>query len=249
MKIRLLSDLHLEFAEFELDTSDIDVIVLAGDIHVGTKAIDWLKKYNLEVPIIYVAGNHEFYSQKYPGLINAMKQMSSVLKNVYFLENDSISLDGVRFHGCTLWTDFALLGEPQIAGFYCQQNMNDYKKIRREPSYSKIRSIDIAAIHQKSKQWLSESLTRSTERTNVVITHHAPSPRSIEEIYRDDLLSAAYASNLTSFIDEHRPQFWLHGHLHSSADYMEGATRVICNPRGYKHELNDRFDPAFSLTI
>ncbi len=121
--------------------------------------------------------------------------------------------------------------------------MNDFKKIRKEKSYAKMRSIDIAAIHQRSKAWLIQSLSNSVANTNIVITHHAPSIRSIPDIYRDDIICSAYASNLESLIEEHRPNLWLHGHVHNSLDYQIASTRIICNPRGYQNEFNESFVP------
>lgn len=249
MNLRLLSDLHLEFDHFTLDQSNMDVLVLAGDINVSSDAVKWLKEQSVKVPVVYVLGNHEYYSQKYPSLINKIKGMSSAMGNLHLLENDSILIDGVAFHGCTLWTDFALLGDPRIAGSACQQKMNDFKKIRKEPSYSKMRSIDIAEIHQNSKAWLTQSLANSNARTNVVVTHHAPSIRSIPEMYREDIICSAYASNLESLIVDFSPNFWLHGHVHSSSDYLIGATRVVCNPRGYKDEFNISFSPDFDILV
>ncbi len=52
--------------------------------------------------------------------------------------------------------------------------MNDYKKIRRDSSYSKLRTIDTYRIHQKSIQWLANSLTETQGEINFVVTHHAP---------------------------------------------------------------------------
>ena len=248
MNIRLLSDLHLEFAPFTLDQSNIDVLVLAGDINVGSRAIKWLEEQSAKVPVVYILGNHEYYSERYPCLINKIKALTATIDNLHILENDSVLIDGVAFHGCTLWTDFALLGDPRIAGSSCQQKMNDFKKIRKEPSYAKMRSIDIAAIHQRSKAWLIQSLSNSVANTNIVITHHAPSIRSISEIYRDDIICSAYASNLESLIKEHRPNLWLHRHDANSLDYHIASTRIICNPRGYRDEFNESFEPNLIIT-
>ena len=156
--------------------------------------------------------------------------------NIHVLENESISIDGITFHGSSLWTDFELLGDPRVAGFECQQKMNDYHFIKRDPSYSKLRSVDMHVMHKESLQWLEKSLSESTSKTNVVVTHHAPSIKSIPEKYQVELVSAGYASNLESFIQKARPDIWIHGHILEACDYYIGQTRVICNPKGYPGE-------------
>src|SRR5690554_3685776 len=136
MKLQVYSDLHLEFEPLSPAPTDVDVIVLAGDIHIGDKGVLWALETFPDRPVIYVLGNHEFYTHKYPGLITKLKSLAQGT-NVHVLEKDSVKIDGVAFHGCTLWTDFALFGDPRIAGYECQQVMRDFKKIRKEPGYSK----------------------------------------------------------------------------------------------------------------
>ncbi len=61
MKLHILSDLHTEFSDFEAPETDADVVVLAGDIGVGTGGIEWAAGQFPDVPVVYVPGNHEFY--------------------------------------------------------------------------------------------------------------------------------------------------------------------------------------------
>jgi len=248
MKIRLYSDLHIEFEDFCASAEGADVIVLAGDIDIGIKGIDWVKRQNFNCPVIYVLGNHEYYKHRYPSLIGKVKAHAQG-KNIHVLENESVDIDGVRFHGATLWTNFELFGDPRVAGYECQQVMTDFKQIRKEPSFSKLRSLDVAVIHSQSINWLSNSLKQSEGLTNVVVTHHAPNIESVPQRYKDDITAAAYASDLSKFVDEHKPDFWLHGHLHASSHYQLGSCQVACNPRGYSGELNDEFDPLFTLEV
>jgi len=152
-----------------------------------------------------------------------------------------LKIDNVRFLGCSLWTDFKLFGDPRITGYECQQVMSDYKKIRLSPKYSKIRSIDVAAINQRSVNWLRTELKSNTSVKTVVVTHHAPSPLSIPEHLRSNTESAAYASNFEPLINLYNPILWIHGHIHCSNDYHINGTRVVCNPRGYPDEFNTEF--------
>lgn len=68
----------------------------------------------------------------------------------------------------------------------------------------------------------------------IVVGHHCPSELSVADMYKGNLLNAAFRSRLDEFI-EARPQIrlWLHGHTHYNFDYEIGSTRVVCNPRGY----------------
>ncbi|MEZ9764147.1 metallophosphoesterase, partial [Vibrio splendidus] len=112
MEICHLSDLHLEFGPMEFPQTDADVVVLSGDIHLGTKGIDWAAQ--CDVPVVYVLGNHEAYgSSSLELLIEECRSRAERYSNVYFLENDSVVINGVRFHGCTLWTDFELYETPE----------------------------------------------------------------------------------------------------------------------------------------
>ena len=65
MKLHVLSDLHLEFADFTPASNTADVIVLAGDIGLRAEGVTWARKSFPDQEIIYVAGNHEFYGSQH----------------------------------------------------------------------------------------------------------------------------------------------------------------------------------------
>ena len=241
MKIQVLSDLHIEFENLALEDNDADVVVLAGDIHLKDKGVTWALENIKDKPVLYVLGNHEFYGKAYPKHLEAVKQKAEGT-HVHVLEKTSCTIDGVNFLGCTLWTDFALFGDPRIAGSHCQEIMTDFKKIRVSPKFSKLRSIDVATIHRQSLQSLKEALMRNEGETNVVITHHGPSRASLPEALREEMSSAAYVSELDAMVKECRPDLWIHGHVHHSSNYQIGGCSVICNPRGYPQERNPEFD-------
>lgn len=235
MKIQIISDLHQEFGKTNIAFDNADVVVLAGDINIGTKGIEWIKETIHQKPVIYVLGNHEYYKGTYPKVLYKIKELAKN-SNIHILENEAIEIEHIVFHGATLWTDFSLLGNPREYGIICQEKMNDYKKIRRYPSYSKLRTIDTFNIHNESVRWLSKSLEKHKDKTNIVITHHAPSIKSISEKNKKHPLSAAYASNLEDLILEYSPKLWIHGHIHEPKDYKIGTTQIICNPHGYIDE-------------
>ena len=185
MKIQIISDLHHEFGQIELSYTQADVVVFAGDVNVGTKGVEWLMSNFPEKPVVYVLGNHEYYKGAYPKTLNKILAAAKGT-NIHVLENNSVDIGPVRFHGATLWTDFSLFGDPRVYGMLCQDKMNDYKKIRRDPSYSKLRTIDTYRIHRRSLKWLEQSLDNSTMPNNIVVTHHAPSIQSVPLHFKDD---------------------------------------------------------------
>lgn len=248
MNIQVISDLHQEFGITQLSFSNADVIVLAGDINVGTKGIEWMIKEIPNKPIIYVLGNHEYYKGTYPKTLHKIKALAKNT-NIHVLENDVVNINGINFHGATLWTDFSLFGNPRTYGMLCQDKMNDYKKIRRDLSYSKLRTIDTFRIHNESIKWLAKSLEEKQEKQNIVVTHHAPSIQSIPENYKTDPISAAYASNLNDFILKHQPNYWIHGHIHEPKNYTIGKTNVICNPHGYINEKFNGYEKELIIEI
>lgn len=248
MKIRIFSDLHLEFEDFVPPKLDSDVIVLAGDIALKTHAIPWAVKYFQDIPVLYVLGNHEFYGTALPKHIGKMKAAAQGT-NVIVLENDSVEIADTVFFGCTLWTDFDLFGNGPLAQYDAQTNMTDFRKIKHSPEYRRLYPRDLIVKHIDSKRWLSMQLDEASAKKKVVVTHHAPSIHSIPACYKEDRLSPAYASNLDNFIVETNPNLWIHGHIHDSSDYLIDETRVLCNPRGYRDENNLKFNPQLVVEI
>ncbi|MEJ5053924.1 metallophosphoesterase [Sphingobacterium sp. MYb382] len=248
MKIQLISDLHQEFGVSELSFDNADVVVFAGDVNLGIKGLHWIQSRIKDKPVIYVLGNHEYYKSAYPKVLNKLKSLA-LNTNVHVLEDSFIDIDDIRFHGCTLWTDFSIFGNPMEYGIICQSVMNDYKMIKRDPSYSKMRTIDTYIIHQVSRKWLDNSLEMSEKTKNIVVTHHAPSLQSVPEQYKNDPVTAAYASNMEDYIFKHQPNFWIHGHIHTPSRYHIGKTEIICNPHGYIDEPYNGYDKELIIEV
>lgn len=248
MKLRILSDLHVEFENFDPPPAEADIVVLAGDIHVQQQGLDWARDRFPGLPVLYVLGNHEYYNQAMPRHLEELRRRAAD-SNVHVLENDALSIDGVTFLCCTLWTDFALHGDARLAGLTANQAMSDYRLIRVSPEYRQLRSSDTADLHRQSRDWLAEAARRHAGDKLVVITHHAPSIGSVPENFRVSPVSAAYASNLDELVTACGAELWIHGHLHSQSDYRIGNTRVVCNPRGYPGERNPAFRPDLVIEI
>jgi len=248
MKIQIISDLHHEFGISNMNFNEADLLIIAGDLNIGIKGIQWLKDNIKEIPVIYILGNHEYYKGSYPKTLNKIKE-SALKSNIHVLENESVIIKDIKFHGTTLWTDFSLFGNPEFYGEMCQQQMNDYKQIRKDPSYSKLRTIDTYNIHKESLRWLEHSLNKSDSFINIVVTHHAPSGKSIPPELKGNYLSYAYASDLENFILKYQPSYWIHGHIHTPLDYLIGKTNVICNPHGYIDEKYNGYNPELIIDI
>lgn len=248
MRLHILSDLHLEFEPFTPPAVEADAVILAGDISTGRNGLKWALKSFPERPVIYVLGNHEFYGQKVQKLIKELQEMTQGT-NVHLLENQSCTIGGVLFLGATLWTDFALNGDPVMSEVVAQTSMNDYRRIRTLPRYSRLKPSDTRRFHMESRRWLEDQALASNGRKVVVITHHAPSRESIPTAFEGDPCNPAFASDLSRFIVESKTQLWVHGHIHYCCDYTLGKTRVLANPRGYPTEPRTGFNPGLIVEV
>ncbi len=242
VRLHILSDLHSEFGDESALRTPADVVVLAGDIGVRRSGLEYAKRQFADTPVIYVAGNHEYYGSAIPHLTDKLR-VATADTNIRFLENESVVLNGVRFLGGTLWTDMCLLGRDSLPMVLeeTKRMMTDCRRIRRSPQFRKFSGKDMAHFHRLSVEWLAAQLAQPHEGPTVVITHHAPSARSLAENYREDLLCPVYASDMDAFVEQSGAALWVHGHTHRCVDYHIGQTRVISNQRGYPGEMPEGF--------
>jgi Icc-related predicted phosphoesterase len=247
MKLHILNDLHIEFEDFDPPATDADVVILAGDIGVGLEGLRWAEGRFPDRPVIYVPGNHEFYHHDL-SLIEDLKAQAP--GHIHVLNDDQVIIDGVRFLGSTLWTDFALFGEGErfYAMKIAQKWMTDFSIIRKDGR--KFTPRDAVQLHTASRSWLASMLAEPFDGGTVVVTHHAPSSRSVHTRYARDLLSPAFASSLEKLMDGDRALLWVHGHMHDAFDYEIYGTRIVCNPRGYApYALAQGFMPDLIVEI
>lgn len=251
MKLHILSDLHLGFGAFERPENDADVVILAGDISRPREAAAWALRF--DKPVLYVAGNHEFYGSSLERAASDLKRLCAGT-HVHVLEGDEIVIDGVRFLGTTLWTDFAVCGggERQAAAMAeAKRLIRDFSRIAvSEATGAVFTPEDSIELFRKQSAWLEARLAEPHDGPTVVITHHAPSPRSIHPRFAGSLLNACFVSDLERLAGVDRVQLWVHGHTHDSFDYLVNGTRIVCNPRGYaKGGVNENalFDPDLMI--
>jgi Icc-related predicted phosphoesterase len=247
MKVHLLSDLHNELDTYTPSAVDADVVILAGDIDVKARGVDWAKQ-TFKVPVLYVLGNHEYYSGHMPRTLDKMRS-ASMGSHVQVLDRDAVLLGGTRFLGATMWTDFAATGNAPLASITAQSSMNDYRLIRTGENYRRIKPSDLAVEASSTRDWLKSKLAEPFPGPTVVITHHAPLMRSLAESpHAGGHLDAAYANDWLDLMGDDRVALWLHGHSHTSVDYHANGTRIVCNPRGYPSECTG-FDPQLIINI
>jgi predicted phosphodiesterase len=233
VRIQLASDLHLERVERRYPqhrlvepAAGADLLVLAGDIHNGTRGVEAFLDW--PVPVVYVA---------------------CAGTAVTVLDEDVIELQGTRILGCTMWTDFQLPGSTVVQAMQTvEQGLTDYRVIRT--AQGPLRAAQILADHERSRHWLTQQLALPFDGATVVVTHHAPHPLSIHARFAGHPINAGFVSDLTPLLAD--ADLWLHGHTHDSFDYRVGRCRVVANPAGYLLQRpaddgveleNARFDP------
>ena len=249
MRLHVLSDLHLEHAAFEPPPVAADAVVVAGDLHPGLRGLEWAAGRWPDRPLVLVPGNHEFYGHAYPRLVRELEARAATLgPHVHVLSDRALALGGVRFLGATLWTDFELLGDAARSAAAAREQMSDFERVRVEPSFSRCRPEDTVLWHRRSVAWLRGALADAAAVPTVVVTHHAPSARSLNPLYTDPV-AAAYASHLDDLVAGSGARCWVHGHTHHCVDYRLGDTRVVSNQRGYPAEAVAGFDPALVVEV
>ncbi len=252
MKLNILSDLHLGQGGLAGPNNDADLVILAGDVARPEPAIQWAR--GLGKPVLYVAGNHEFYGASLEGTRQALKRLAAG-SAVRVLDDDEVVLDGVRFLGSTLWTDFMLFGESGQAAAQAEalRNIRDFSRIFVDDELRRpLTPQDSAALFARHASWLAQRLAQPHAGPTVVITHHAPATPSIHPRFAGSLINACFVSDAKALLDGNRVPLWIHGHTHDSFDYRLNGTRVVCNPRGYaKNGVNEnaRFDPDFIVEV
>ncbi|MCX4190279.1 metallophosphoesterase [Methylophaga sp. OBS3] len=237
MNIQPLSDLHMEMIKntFSIPATDADVIVLAGDINLGTKGVEWAntEAARLQKPIIYVAGNHEHYKEDY--YTNVMAMRAAAGDNVYFLEQEEVLLNGVRFLGATLWSDYMATGQhDQYQNMQKVAILDDYRLIRFGSLY-KFRPEDALAIHKKTVSWLKVKLTDGFDGQTVVVTHHGPSLNCVHPAHGINAISSCFFSDLDDLVE--KADLWVYGHTHSNLDTKIGKCRLLSNQKEYPEAI------------
>lgn len=242
MKIQIFSDLHLGFARFEPAPSDADVVILAGDIDIKSRGVNWAND-TFQCPVIYVCGNHEFYGGHIDHTLRKMKEAAA--PHVHVLENETLILDKTRFLVTTAWTDYSSTGDVVASKRAAWECMNDFAVIRADEGYRRLYPDDLIAKSKAASAWLTQELEKPFDGQTVVVTHHAPVLDYVGDTLPENLI-AAYANDWPELLD--KADLWVYGHTHVSADFLKNGCRVVSNPRGYPNQQTG-FNPDFLIEI
>lgn len=241
MRIRILSDLHIEHhMPASVPDGAADLVVLAGDIANGRDGIDWAAR-TFTVPVVYVPGNHEYYESSFAQVDALMAEAGASSGHVHVLNGAALVLAPpgcapVRVLGTTWWTDYDLFGDGRRMESMeaCARVMLDHRLIEvddRDGHKRPFTPADALARHHAATAWLSTQLAKPFDGRTVVVTHHAPDLGSLDPRFAHDLVSGGFVSRRPDLVAQ--ADLWIHGHTHTSFDYCIDDTRVVCNPRGY----------------
>lgn len=259
MKIQYMSDLHLEFGEMPVPPVLGDVLVLAGDIHVGVDAMPWIEQCAQKFEhVIYLLGNHEYYGQKMWKLPDAIRsslagysvdksykleKLFDPITNVHFLDNNVVKIGDVHFIGSTLWSS----PDPEL-----QYIMSDFSKIKcmyGDNQYGKFSTDKATELFKENVQFLQDNIMPGEK--NVVITHHAPSTQMINtERYGENSTNTGYATDILGFFEPEDIKLWISGHTHGAYSKVIEGIHSVSNCRGYvNYEEVEGFNPEAMVEV
>jgi len=273
MNIQLLSDLHLESNPEFMPTpaTGADVLVLAGDI--GSYQTDsalsaagdadfGLKRFSplhgWPTPVLFVPGNHEYDGLDFDQAHTRLQETCARL-GITWLEREVLHLNGVRFVGTTLWTDFDALGplagqalpdpnSPKFPAHFHHPNSQYTRQLKARDKAFRAANYYLRKTHTTRhaepwlaegvraqallcQDWLRQALSVPFDGPTVVVTHFAPSLNSADPRYGRVPGTAGFCNALDPWLSQ--AQLWLHGHLHCPSDYTHNGCRVVANPLGY----------------
>lgn len=258
MKVKVWSDLHLEFRQNQFDHIHIPheddketTLLLAGDIALGLQSVPFIEEMCKHFKyVLMICGNHEFYHHQIERVVTEFQawELEGSPKNFHFLYNDWRVLDGVRFLGGTMWTSFNA-GDPIVIRA-AKVRMNDYESIYGADGL-RISPHFILRENDRFMDFLIEKFDEPFDGPTVVMSHHSPGNIIKRKGRMGDMLDHCYFADIETLIgDRNIAKLWVHGHTHRNWDYMINETRVVCNPYGYYGEAtNPGFDTAIVLEV
>lgn len=252
MKLWIFSDLHLEQQEVEFPERhpDADVIVCAGDLCHADQLMDTLNdlSHKYEMPVVMVPGNHEYWSGQRPRDFASDQLLFAEINEAaaewrypcVILDDGSVTLNGVRFVGGTVWTDYRqdLESDGDLPwrlqeAFHLNPDHLKITGIDNRP----LTSNDLMRANSTSVRIIRDLLREPFEGQTVVISHHLPHPAATPAIYEGSNVNYLYTNSSEAFGDllesAHSPALWVCGHTHHASDVVVAGTRILCNPHGF----------------
>lgn len=242
MKIRIISDLHLEGCRHTYIPHGEDLLILAGDISSKTDLyLKFIEK--VKVPFIATPGNHEFYGHEFNSRLKELKTLG-------YKYNEIVELGGISFICGTGWSDFELEpGKSMFAKINAGLGINDFRKIKfaYKNQYRKWSPNDHQLEAKRYKLFMESALRVTEGKPRVVVSHFLPLAQCIHSDYAYSSLNSYFASDYSKYVKQ--VPLWIHGHTHKSLNFKYGDTRIICNPKGYGTENATEFDNLFIMEI
>lgn len=262
MDVKLLSDLHIDVAKYKIKKTEKTLnttLVLAGDIANGRYARNYIEDLASKFKyIVFIIGNHEFYGNEYFSTIQYWRDFADTIDNVYFLEKDTIILDGVRFVGGTLWTDMSVVKDPldlwsitrRMSDFSIKFNENNlpYPPKTKVNSIPRLTPENMTKVHKETLDYFAKVLQNKHEGKTVVVTHHSPLFDFCLPKFKGSQLNPCFHSDLSEFIMNHDIDYWFFGHTHHCHWINRYGTTFISNQRGYSG-YEDPYEIGFNDEI
>jgi Icc-related predicted phosphoesterase len=241
MKLLVMSDLHFEFhrdggeafCERYRDFGDYDVAVIAGDLCDFKSLVSSVCLLSGTFKrVVWVLGNHEHYGASVRDTHSVARGEAERYPNVHLLENDTVTIDGQRFVGTTLW--------------FPPKDDDDWRYRRGMSDFWTIQLFDPHDMNREAVSFLWQTVTEA----DVVVTHHLPSHMLVHPKYEKSVLNRFFVADQETLIAERQPKVWINGHTHESASERIGKTRLLVNPYGYQgHEVNPRFQERLVIDV
>lgn len=241
MKVQVLSDLHLEFhrdggVEFvdSLPTPECDCVVIAGDLTNAkglARSVDLVCK-KFDKPIVYVTGNHEYYTADRETVEAILVEAEIRNDNFHWLSNGVVVINGQRFIGAPLW--YRPIPPEKN---HLKMSMNDGRMIRGFENW----------VHIENAMSI-DFFRDCIEENDVVVTHYLPSNLCVAPCYQNNPLNIFFVCEMDDIIKSSKPKVWIHGHTHESIKRVIDSTRIVCNPAGYLGE-NAFFKPGLVIEV
>lgn len=206
----------------------------------GGPALDWLIRYIAPEKLFILPGNHDYYGHAL-GADDDLRSLAAS-RGVTLVQKQELRYGTLRLLCCTLWTDFALMGDPESAMLKASVAMLDYDKIsrsrpNRSGSFAPISPLDVLLLHQNHRAWLQATLASphfsGPSGRTAIVTHHGPHP-AVAAPLND--LSPCFHSDLSDLIYQYQPKAWFFGHSHRRLRARIGMTDLRCVSIGYPHE-------------
>ena len=240
--LQIASDLHLEFYQDDFPPHSVyqpdidrDVLVLAGDIGVGLGALDFVLSELAISPVVYIPGNHEYYTRTARREIDASwHEIGHSNTSFFYLVAESVNIDGLRFWGAPWYSDLWGKTDPWLH-FGIQRGVADFNPYQKEPW--------TVRNHLDSHIKQTRVLLDHRQPIDVVVTHWPPTKQAIHPKYANDELNPYFINDRENVVRAVSPKVWISGHIHESYDYWVGETRCVGNPSGYPNE--DQLSPHF----